>query len=704
MAKTLKSILCIALAVLMLVSFAACAKPVEKDADPDELNEEQLYDETLGEFYEAYTKAKAEATTVSERYALMAIAEAKMLESGIMLPMQSNGGNYAISKVAPYTITPVLWGNDSYRYHDALVATTLIKKADRDALKSLYAEKKGTGTYLTEAKAYLAGKGYELQRTYTLGYTSDPETFDQFQTSNAADSEVLVNTYDGLLEYDVENQLKGALATEWTTSEDGLTWTFKLRQGAKWVDSTGKELAEVTADDFVAGFQHMLDDPEGGLEWLVEGVIKGVTEYVGGEATFDEVGVKATDDYTVVYTLEAPCTYFDTMFGYGVFAPLNRAYYESLGGTFGPDSESGTYGTDKDHIAYNGPYIISTFVSENTIVFTKNESYWNKDNINIDKITWIYNDGKVATQAYDDYKAGILDGCGLNSAALEKAKADGLFEDYGYVSGTDATSFPAFLNVYRRGFANCNDATALVSNQTDDVKARTKAAMFNQNFRLAICFAFDRGMYMEQSVGADLKYTSMVNSYTPGTFVTLTEETTVEINGTAKTYPAGTFYGAIMQDQITADGYPIKVFDPTQDGGIGSSAGFDGWYNADAAKEYLEKAIKVLAEEGVEVSAENPIHLDYPYQDDGSVSTARANVLKTSVEEALEGKVIIDLVATTDRTAYLYAAYYFNAGSEANYNISTLSGWGPDYGDPSTYLDTMIKGGGYMLKCIGLES
>ena len=120
--------------------------------DYDELSW-AIYEDVLGEFYGIYQTAK-EAENISERHALMAIAEAKLLGSGVMLPLGSNGGNYAISRVAPYTATSTLWGNDSYRYHNMLVvAGDPIKPADRDALKALWNEKKGSGTWEASANA-----------------------------------------------------------------------------------------------------------------------------------------------------------------------------------------------------------------------------------------------------------------------------------------------------------------------------------------------------------------------------------------------------------------------------------------------------------------------------------------------------------------------------------------------------------------------
>ena len=671
-------------------------------------DDEDIYDTIFGEFYNTYVTAKTENDDVALRFAQMAIAEAKLMEAAVMMPMMANGGNYAISKVAPYTITPVLWGNDSYRYHNAILATEAIKTEDRDALKALYAELKGTHTYEDAVVEYLTEHGYEIQNTYSLAYTSDPESYDVLTTSNAIDSEVLVNTYDGLIEYDGENNLNPALAESWDVSDDGLVWTFHLRHGAKWVDYTGAEIDEVTADDFVAGFQHMLDNPNDGLAWLVDGVIVGVSEYIDSESEdhtedFSTVGVKAVDDYTVEYTLTQAFSYFDTMFGYGVFAPMNRAFYESQGGEFGLEADKGNYGTNKETIAYCGPYIISSAVEKNSITFTKNESYWNKDNINLDTITWVYNDvTSDPLRTYSNFREGVVDGCGLNSQALTKSKEDGIFDDYSYVSSPDATSFPGFFNLARRSWANFNDETRIVSDQTQELADLAHAAMMNQNFRLALAMSMDRGAYLAQTVGEDLKYASMVNSYTPGTFVTLPNEVTVSINGTDKTYPEGTFYGQIMQDQIEADGYPMVVFDVNADGGIGSSGGYDGWYNPTEAAKYLEKAIEELAAEGVEISAENPVHLDFPFMDDGDYLTARANVVKQTIEENLKGVVVVDLIGTTDSTEYRYATYSFSSPDQANYDVQINSGWGPDYGDPSTYLDTMIKGGGYMLKCNGL--
>ena len=673
--------------------------------DYDELSA-KLYDDILGDFYKAYEAAKKE-TNESKKWAMMAIAEAKLLESGVMMPTSSNGGNYAITRVAPNTATSTLWGNDSYRYHDVIVTTELITAAHRAEMKAKWAELKGTGEYEAWVKTFLAGKGYTIKNTYSLGYSSDPNTFDVLATSQAVDSEVLVNTYDGLYEYDMENRLVPALAVSHTVSEDGLKYTFKIREGVKWVDSQGREVADVKADDFVAGMQHMMD-AAGGLEYLVQGIIVNATEYIEGDITdFSKVGVKAIDDYTLEYTLLQPTTFFMTMLGYGVFAPMSRSYYESQGGKFGAAFDSAaetyTYGKTRDNIAYCGPYRITSFTEKNTIVFGLNESYWNKDNININTITWLYNDGEEALKAYNDAKAGVLDGAGLNANAVVQSKNDNLYDTYAYVSSTDATAFMSFVNVNRSAYTNANDESKAVSTMTDEQKVVANAALRNEHFRRALAFSIDRGAYNAQSVGEDLKLASLINSYTPGNFVSLKEDVTVDINGTATTFKAGTWYGAIVQAQVDADGVKMKVWDPNGDDGIGASSAFDGWYNVANAVEEMNIALEELAAQGIEITTVNPVIIEMPYFSGSEARTNMSNVYKQSLESAFGGKVVVNLVACEVSQDWYWAGYYTNYGYEANYHLYDVSGWGPDYGDPQTYLDTFLPDyAGYMVKCIGI--
>lgn len=687
---------------------ASASSESEAEAEESEMPEgydetsTELYNEALGDFNDALATAK-EAETVDERYALMAVAEGKLMESAMMYPLTSKGGMYAMYRMAPHTKDYTLWGSDTDRYHQYVVTTDFIKAEDYNEMRAKWDELKGTGTYESWVKEYLAGKGYTLKDSFSMPYPSDPVTWDGLATSRAADNDAIINTYDGLMEYDVEGTLQPALAESYEVSDDGLTYTFHLRKDVKWTDSQGREVDTVKADDFVAGMQHMCD-AQGGLEYLVQGVIKNVSQYISGEITdFDEVGVKAVDDYTVEYTLEEPCSYFETMLGYTIFMPMSRSYYQSQGGKFGAEYDSSAadyqYGKDSNSIAYCGPYLVTNATAKNTIVFKLSDSYWNKDNVNIKTLTWLYNDQSDVTKMYTDAKAGTVDYVNLNTSTMETAKSEGLYDQYAVVSDTDATSFMGFYNINRTATANVNDGTTAKTTKSDEEIQRTNKAMQNVHFRRAISFAADRGAYNAQQVGEDLKYTSLRNTFTPGYFVSLSKDTTIQINGTDTTFPAGTYYGEIVQKQIDADGVKIKVWDAENK----TSDGFDGWYNPENAVEELNTAIEELAEEGITIDESNPIQIEYPYPSAVEVYTNKANSYKKSVEAALGGKVVINLVDAVDLDGWYYAGYYVNYGYEQNYDVYDVSGWSPDFGDPCSYLDTMLPDyEGYMTKCFGI--
>lgn len=676
-----------------------------------------LYDFNLGEFNEYYQKAKEEVEDLDMRMALMAIAEAKLIESGTFQPVYGNGGNYAMSRVVPRSGSTVLWGLDEYKWYTTLVTNELIRSEDRTELIAKWGAAETADAWLADAKAFLDEKGYTLNDTYNIEINYELVTWDVIATSMTSDSYFISSTYSGLMEYDAKNQLQPALAESYEVSDDGLTYTFHLRKGVKWVDQQGREIGEVTADDWVASMQHVADNQDelGYLMTSTDGCgIKNYDAWIAGEiADFSEVGVEAVDDYTLVYTLEAPFPAFITMMGYGCFAPLNRSFYKSQGGTFSADGVEytpGNYGTDPSRIAYCGAYLVTNYTNKNVTSYAANPTYWNKDAVNIQKINVYFNDGTDTLRTYNDAKANVCAGAGFNSSSLVLAKeeipegeTETYFDLYHYTTVNNATTYCGWVNLGRASWTNYNDTSVGISAQTDEDKARAREALNNQNFRLAMATAFDRGAYNATIVGEELKYASLRNSYTPGTFLVLANDVTVDINGTSTTFPAGTYYGEIQQAQMDADGVPLKVWDPEADGGVGSGDGFDGWFNADNAVKFMDAAVAELAQVGVEISAENPIHLDVPYAAYNESITNRINAYKQSIENTLGGRVIIDLIGFDESTAYSNCYYRINEGKDGNYDITIgTSGWGPDYGDAQSYLDT-IQPYGYMNKNIGLH-
>lgn len=691
--------------VLALGIFVAC----DDDKDPDSdtpiddggmdmsayyAESELIYNANLGDFKSAYALALAETDT-DMRYALMAVAEAKLLQTGTYIPTSSQGGAFAISRVAPYTASTALWGNDSDRFENLVIATEPIKATDRDALKAKYAELKATGevaqldTYTAWAKSYLTEKGYTLKDSYTIGYTADPQTWDILATYRSADAEAIINTFDNLITYDNTGTAKPALATSWDVSTDGLTYTFHIREGVMWVNKDGNDIEEVTAQNWVDGLERALTT--GATSYLVEGVVKNAIEFENGEVQFDQVGVKAVDKYTLQYTLEEPCPYFISMFIYNPLAPFCKSYADSVGDN---------YGTAPEYIAYCGPYIVTNYTKDNKIVFSANAKYWNKDNINIKTITWLsYAENKDVTKTYEDMKAGTIDGASLNTTTLATARKE-KYADCIYVSGTDATAYGFYVNINRSAYETIQ-GYGMASAMTDAQKEVSGAALANTSFRMAIARALNKETYNAAVYGEAALY-SLNNMYTTGTYVSLSKDVTIRINGKSTTFKAGTYYGAIVQAQLDADmgDYAMKVWDPTADSGLGSSSGFDGWYNEEAALYYFDIAIKELALDGIEVSKENPIVIDYPYWD-YSTYTARAQALKQQFDQVFGGKVVLNLVSTTDVYGWYFAGYYAETGAECNYSWYDCSGWGPDYEDPSSFLNTMLPGGD-MIKMLGI--
>ena len=194
----------------------------------------------------------------------------------------------------------------------------------------------------------------------------------------------------------------------------------------------------------------------------------------------------------------------------------------------------------------------------------------------------------------------------------------------------------------------------------------------------------------------------MRNTFVPGNFVSLEEEVTVDGLGT---FPAGTYYGAIVQAQLEKDGFPAKVWDPDADSGLGSSDSFDGWYNVSAAKEYLQKAVEELAAVGVEVTKENPIQMDVMFHSGDQQYVNQFNAYKKNLEENLDGLVQVNLMGFSDRADYNSSSYFPTAGKDYNYDVSFASGWSADYADPGNFLETLVPapdGTGYVTMSFGL--
>ena len=665
--------------------------PVAKPDTYVRAEDETVFVEILGEYEAMMDKAAAEKND-SKRFVLYAQAEAALLDSAVMIPTTTQGGAYTISRIAPRTVPYVQWGNDDDRWKGIIISDEFLTPAERaDLLEQWAAAVKGEGTY--DPAAYLTGKGHSIISDYKTTFATAPVTLDTLNTSSQSDTEILVNCTDNLVQYNNLGQMIPACAESWSVSDDGLVYTFNIRKGATWSTSEGAVYAEVTARDFEAGFHHMLD-AQAGLEWLVDGVVKGVSEYFNG-GKWDDVGYKAVDDYTLQITLEEPASYFMTMLTYSCFAPICESFYLAHGGVFGieeyaaatADTNTYTYGksTDVSSQVYNGAFILQQLNDASIIQVVKNPNYYDPESVKINSITWIYDAGENPQATYEDVVKGVYAGTGLSesSGTLALAKADGNFDKYHYVSDTTSTSYFGGLNLDRGTFAL--EAGTCASGKTEEQKIDTHTAMMNKNFRKAVQFAFDKATYNAVTRGADLATTNLRNMYTHPEFVQLAEDVTDE-NG--KTFVAGTMYGEMVQYFLEKRGSPVKVAD-----------GIDGWYHPEEAKAALAAAKAELGN-----SVNWPIVIDVVYYSASVNNTAQAQAYKQSIEGVLGAEnVTVNLVEATTSADYYASGYRASNGKAGNFDMFYGSGWGPDFGDPCTYLDTFRGyGAGYMTKVIGL--
>ncbi len=670
-------------------------------------DDETIYQDVLGEYQAALDAInpvngnKDEYNNDSKRYIRLAQAEAKLLDSAAILPTTTDGGSWAITRIAPNSVPSVQWGTDNDKLKSLVISDDFITVEERNELKALYNQEKAKGSEGNyDPASYLTGKGHILQTEYHTLFSMVPETLDIQNNSRATTTEYLANMVEGLVQYDNLGNLKPCIATTWSKAvENGkTTWTFNLRQDAKWYKANGDVYANVTAQDFVDGFHHMLDC-SAGLGELVCGVVDGAEEYFKGTTTkFNDVGIKATDAYTLKITLTTDIPYFESMLTYSTFMPMNSAFFQEQGGVFGRSkfkskSKTAAYKYGKvgasnniDTILYNSAYLCTKLTDQNQIVFQKNPNYYDADKVLVETIDYTYSSSNDTDQYWNDCLAGKYTGCTLSSELMEKAKTNGYYDLYAYKTNTQATTYFLGYNLNRKNYGKDSTAT-LKSTKLDNEseQKKTKDALLNKNFRKALSYAFSKKTWNGISTTEDLATVSLRNMLVSPDFVETNETVTID----NKTWNAGTMYGDLVQyylDELNDDG--IKVQD-----------GVDGWYLPEKAKEYFEEAKKEL---GSDFFKDGPVQIDIINYSASSTLNSQAQYYKKALEETFgTDYVVVNVMDTANMSDYNNASYYGESSDDMNYDLFWGSGWGADYGDPLTYLNSLSEDG-YMTKVIGL--
>ncbi len=214
----------------------------------------------------------------------------------------------------------------------------------------------------------------------------DPETIDPALNSAVDGGNMLLHAFECLLVVDQEGKLAPGQAESWEVSEDGLTWTFHLREGLKWSDGSA-----LTANDFVYSWKRVCDPMVAApYAETVLSMVEGYEDAIGGN--LDALQVVAQDDLTLVVTLNSPCSYFGSLAAFATLSPVQQATIEANGDGWATAPE--TY-------VSNGPFYMTEWVPGSHILFSKNPNYWNADAIKLDGLQFaLIEDSNAAYSAY----------------------------------------------------------------------------------------------------------------------------------------------------------------------------------------------------------------------------------------------------------------------------------------------------------------
>ncbi|HVK90594.1 MAG TPA: peptide ABC transporter substrate-binding protein, partial [Mycoplana sp.] len=258
------------------------------------------------------------------------------------------------------------------------------------------------------------------------GNAGEPQTLDQAHTSINIEEFILKDLYEGLTIYDAAGKIVPGAAETWDLSDDGLTYTFKLRSDAKWSDGS-----PVTAEDFVFSFQR-IEDPKTAAGYAnILYPIKNAEKVNKGEMKPSELGIKAVDDKTVEITLERPTPFFLELLAHQTALPVSKASVEKNGADF----------VKPGVMVSNGAFKLVSHVPNDNLVVEKNASYWDNGNVKLDKVVFYPIDDQAASVRRFEAKEMDLV---YNFSADQIDRLRGAYGDQVHVSPTLATYYYAF--------------------------------------------------------------------------------------------------------------------------------------------------------------------------------------------------------------------------------------------------------------------
>ena len=476
------------------------------------------------------------------------------------------------------------------------------------------------------------------------------ETFNILYTQRAEDGENLTSLVDGLLESNPKGELVPCIAEEWGTEDGGLTWTFKLREGVKWVDVNGQEKADCVAQDFATGLEWVLNfykNDSSNTAMPIE-MIKGAKEYYEYTKTLSEeeakaltagegskfremVGLETPDDYTVIYHCITEKPYFDSLASYVALYPMAQSMVDELGGADAVRS------MNNETMWYNGCYTMTSYIQGNEKIFTKNPMYWDTEAKLFDTVTVkMVESNDVAFQLY---QTGDVDYVQLGEAQVNTIAKDANNEFHDYL----VPDVPSHFSYQMQFNYNKNKEDG-----TPDTNWNT--AIANEAFRLSWYYGIDFTNYWKR-VNAINPMSCENNFYTMKGLVYTSD-------GTDYTDLVRKKMGMTDENGTT----PIRL-------------------DAEKAEQYKQQAIEELTAQGVTF----PVEADFYISASSQTALDSANVLAQVFSDCLGD----DYVKLNIKT---YIQSSRNEVSVPHLHSFMINGWGADYGDPQNYLGQMTYG------------
>lgn len=299
-----------------------------------------------------------------------------------------------------------------------------------------------------------SSKEKEVKQEVVLNCMSEPPSLDPAMASDTTSGWILDHMFEGLYTKDKDGKVVLGNAKDVQVSEDGKVYTFTLRDDAKWSDGS-----QVTAQDYEYAWKRVLNPDTGSSFAFYMYYIKGAEDYNKGKGTVKDVGITAKDDKTLVVELNAPLGFFPELLTFWTYYPVKKDVVE----------QNKNWAADAEGYPSNGPFQFKTWKHDEYVEIVKNDNYWNKDSINLDKITWkMVIDSNTYYQMYKTGELDLIQTLPIDAIAQEKDNKEykevPYFASYMYMFNIEKEPFTN--EKIRKAFAMAIDRKALVENIT----------------------------------------------------------------------------------------------------------------------------------------------------------------------------------------------------------------------------------------------